>query len=533
MLGAALLAGLPDEPGLDTAAHAYKVELVRDGEPLLWDGMWYCGTYGAATYGLLYYLVAAVTGEAVLVILAAGFLPLLFHLYQRRMWGLAAVVPAAVLAVDLMIKIAGGMDAFIVGLALVMGGAALLAARRASLAALPVGAALFVNPIAVLVVGVLLVADLIARPERRRDFLRFGIVLAPFLVVWLFLLLAFHLPGDEPQPLWAQAVYIALALAGFAVARTSADPERRARQTTWLVALAALLVVLVVPGDPVGLSMGRFEVLFGVPLLLCTRRPRWALLAPVLALFLVVVFPHGALRAHYLDKVPTRAEWEAFNAPAVDAARTLYDPDYRFHVVLEDRHWDAYSFPLASYPIARGWYRQSDTLHSEILATDFTAEEYVAWLRDLGVNYVFLPHTKLEEPGKREGKAIKSTPDLRVADELPGWTIYEVVGSLPLTLPADEDGKAISERLIGRVRIAFPHVIRYRRDQIELTVPQPGDYVVKLTYNPYWTLEEGEGTLSEAPGLWLHLRADGSGTYVIRFAPTWSKVLRAALPGGP
>ena len=69
---AVLWSCLPPGAGIDTAAHAYKVTLAQLGASSLWDGFWYGGTYGAATYGYLYYVAASHMGEALLVIGAAG-----------------------------------------------------------------------------------------------------------------------------------------------------------------------------------------------------------------------------------------------------------------------------------------------------------------------------------------------------------------------------------------------------------------------------------------------------------------------------
>ena len=82
--------------GVDSAAHAYKIEQLRHGlGALFWDSFWYGGTYGVVGYGLLYYLCALIVPGVVLVVIAAGALPLLFHQYMRKAYGVGSLLPAA------------------------------------------------------------------------------------------------------------------------------------------------------------------------------------------------------------------------------------------------------------------------------------------------------------------------------------------------------------------------------------------------------------------------------------------------------
>jgi len=85
---------------VDAAAHAYKIDQLRHGlGAIFWDSSWYGGTYSVVDYGPLYYLCALVVPGIVLVVLAAGSLPLLAHLYLRRTYGVTGYLPAAALTV--------------------------------------------------------------------------------------------------------------------------------------------------------------------------------------------------------------------------------------------------------------------------------------------------------------------------------------------------------------------------------------------------------------------------------------------------
>ena len=69
-------------------------------------------------------------------------------------------------------------------------------------------------------------------------------------------------------------------------------------------------------------------------------------------------------------------------------------------------HWEAYYFPVDDFAITRGWYRQSDALHNELLNQPrFDDAQYVAWLHAMGVKYVFLPHAPLDTSGRRRPRS--------------------------------------------------------------------------------------------------------------------------------
>jgi hypothetical protein len=259
--------------GVDSAAHAYKTGLVAHGQGLVWDDLWYAGSYGVLSYGAGYYLLAALVGGAAVVVASAGLLPLLFHLYARRAWGVTSLWPAIALAAVLVVYLANGQDPFLLAMALTMAGLALLAGDHPFWAALPVGLAALTNPVAVVVGGVFVVAEAIARPAARRRLPPFVLALLPFAVLWLGLQLAFraHVSYlDQPVELLK---WTAVAAVGVVLARLSADPDRRAKEILFAVAGVLCLAAIVVPTE-LGNNAARFLMLFGLPALLMVRRIR-------------------------------------------------------------------------------------------------------------------------------------------------------------------------------------------------------------------------------------------------------------------
>jgi len=100
--------------------------------------------------------------------------------------------------------------------------------------------------------------------------------------------------------------------------------------------------------------------------------------------------------SHYSYVADQPSTKPAFFYPALEYASRHNDPDYRIHVVALDTHWEAYHFSISGFAITRGWYRQADAQHNEVLNTDdFSAAAYVSWLRKMGVRDVYLPNAPL------------------------------------------------------------------------------------------------------------------------------------------
>jgi hypothetical protein len=539
MVVVAAVVGVAGHCGTDCAAHAYKVELARRGGGLLWDDMWYGGTYGAAQYGVVYYTAAAVVGEGLLVVIAAAVLPLLFWSYLRGIWRCPGLLPPLALAVMVALALPTGEYPFIVGLALCLGGAALLAARRPLTAALPVACALFVNPLAVVFVAIFLVADYLCRPTVRRGYRAFAAAVAIPVLVRLAMLRVFSQPAVELDQLVPQLKVVAMGLVAAALVALSGDPDRRAKATVFLVAAAVSAGAWLAPHNPVGNTDGRFFAIFGIPLLLTLRPARSPAFRPlagrrlgtrgsalagavfrpltIAAVIAAIVacaalsLPLSAISGDFGAPGPPQSAFAAFFAPAVRWAVVHGDPGHRIDVVALQKHWEAYFFPLAGVPLTRGWYRQSDAIHNAAVDHPVSPSRYAAWLRDEGVRYIFVPHAALDRSTLWEVRDLAcSRLFVRVAQP-PGWVVYRSRLTSPLVTPRGAD------------------VVSYGPASLVVDVRRPGDYVVKVTWSPYWVVSGGPGTVAQGPRSWTVLRAPARGRYELRLRVTAAGVLRELL----
>jgi len=495
-------------PGWDDAAHVYKVFLLREGQGIFWDTYWYGGSYGAVTYGFIYYWLAQYVPGPVLVALASGLLPLFFYLYQRAAWGIDDVWPAWLFVAILCMYQANGQDPFVVALCIAMGGLALLGAARPVLAALLVGTAVFANPLALFVVGVFLLGDFAGRPTLRRRYLVFAAWLAPFVALRVAVGIAFPEPGAYVNEFNQIVLFLSFALAGLALAGVNAAHPRR--PFALLFAIYGLICVAsyLTPGSPLGNNVGRFAMVFGASLLLLLRNDRLRRLFGIVPLTIVPILLFTVLQlsstySHFVNRTDLPATEAAYFAPALRAADGLYDPDYRIHVVAPRRHWEALYFPKAGFPITRGWYRQADAIHNRLFYEGYDSSEYLAWLRRMGVEYVFLPDGPLDSWSRHERGLLLASPILRQVERLEGWRVYRVPDPQPLLVALD-----------GGVA----HVIGMDHRAVRIAVERPGSFLLKVTYTPYWRLDGG--SVSKAGDNFTRLDFPTAGEYELRFAVT-------------
>jgi len=526
---AGLVMHLAGISGGDDPAHFYKIALLRHGQSVLWDNFWYGGSYGSITYGVVYYWLAQFIPGFALTVLSGGLLPLFFYLYLRDAWGVPDPVGAWALAAVMVVYLAWGQSPFLLAMCLTMGGLVLLARRRPVLAALPCSLGVLTNPLALIAGGVFVLAALVARPEARRPTLVFALAMLPVCALRVALAAVFAAPSWEYHYTSELLGLATVAALGVLLARRNPEPQRRALQWVFVALLVIVVPAYLVPSTPIGSNAARFFYVFGAPLLLIVARPsrlgRAAPAAIVAAVFVFqLAFPVWML-AHAESFTATRA---AFFAPALRFAARVYDPDYRFHVVTPEMHWESYYFPAAGFAITRGWYRQDDALHdAQLYNSSLSAAAYCDWLRRMGVRYVFLPHAPLVTTSRREAAILKGSNAFSVVFRDAQWTVYRLTRTAPLVVP-QQPGAA--------------DMLTMDHTSATFSVSRPGQYLVKLTWSPYWTVARqptdfaqrgrdahvagqlqldgvplSAATLRRGPDSFMLFQAPGPGLYLLRF----------------
>lgn len=511
------LAGVP---GWDEAAHLYKASVLAEGQSVFWDNLWYGGSYGSVTYGFIYYWLVQYVPASLVVVLAGGAIPACYYVYQTRLWGIDDRWPAVALAFTMAIYLAHGQDPFVLALALSLAGLALLGGNRAGWAALAAGIGVFVNPMGIVVAGVLMLADVLARPALRRRYLRFFLALAPAVVARLLVGGSFAEPGEYLNETTQMLVYLGFALAGVALAGVNAVHRRAPFVILFLIYAGLVVASFVTPGTAVGNNVGRFFMVFGLPLMILLRHSRLQRPFPygelaIIPILLFALIQLGTPLEHLFGRGDLPQTRASFFTPALTVAAERCDANHRIHVVALRRHWEAYYFPRAGYAITRGWYRQADAIHNGIFYTNYNAAAYATWLRRMGVEYVFLADAPLDLWSQREARLLRTSPEFEAVEQAGAWTIYRVARAQGLAVGLDG----------GQARVTS---LRHRA--FSVTVDRPGAYLIKVTWSPYWRLW-GSGSLSAGPERFVRLEAPRAGVYTATFEVTAASAL-AALAGG-
>ena len=313
---------------------------------------------------------------------------------------------------------------------------------------------------------------------------------------------------------------VAVAFVGVALAGVNAAHPRRPFLVLFLVYAALCVGSFITPGSPLGNNIGRFFMVFGLPLLLLLRHTRLRrpfrhgdLAVVAIAAFAILQF--ATATSHFFNAVERPQTTRAYFAPALAVAEDLRDPDYRLHVVALRRHWEALYFPEAGHPITRGWYRQADAIHNAFFYAPYDSDEYVSWLRSMGVRYVFLPlQAPLDPWSLPEAGLLEGSSAFRLVAQPGEWRVYRLVDAEPILVP-----EATGPGGPARGDISF-----FGHERIIFSVTAPGVYRMKVTSSPYWVLD-GPGRVEPRRDRFMDLHLSRAGTYTLRFEVTPAKAL--------
>ena len=503
MLSAALSAFvvLAVPRGGDLAAHLYRTGLVRHGV-LVWDNLWFSGQYPLSSYSLLYYLVAAVVGNAVLGIVGVVASAAIFASIAQREWIAVGRWPARLFAVLLAGQAFTAAYPYDMGLAMLLATLWALQRRRALLAACCTVLTLAFSPLAFVFLALALLALFLRNPRVDRRAIVVGAAGLAAAGLQLAVLRVLPTPGLV-YPYGAWRLLVGLAVAALGVAVSLRGRGGRPLASLFLVWAAATIVAYSIP-SPVGHNLVRAST-FVFPLMLLAAslaefRPRW-LAAAALA---------GALAANvgpYLTMIPDRstdpAAGRAFWSPLLGylAAHRAGD-GFRVEVVPTANHWEAYYLPQAGYALARGWYTQLDIGDNPALYRRTLAPSaYRRWLRGAGVRYVVVPRTSLGAVSSRREAALVSSGRSGLREVYSGRTgaIYRLLHAVPiLTGPGSPTITALDHRTIaGRLS-------------------RPGRYLLRVHYTPYWRITSGSLCLTPAEDGMTELEAFRAGVFSMR-----------------
>jgi hypothetical protein len=446
------------------------------------------------------------------VVLSAAF----FAMLVEGEWGLAGRWPARAFGVLAAGPMFVGTYSYALGLAAGLGALCALQRGRRSLAAAAAALTLGFSPLAFVFLCLVLLALFLVRRGAGHTAV-FAAAIAFIAGVQLALLVFFPSSGPYPFRLLELGAVLGVSFLGAALAlRARLGAPLAAFFLLW--GAASLLMFLV--ATPVGENLTRLRS-FVFPLMLLTAfiarfRPRWL---TALALSAALAYNVAPYAAPFLERTDLRPAHRAFWGPALDFLAQRSGPGFRVEVVPTFDHWEAYWLPRAGIPLARGWYRQIDIARNELFyERPLTPSAYRAWLREMGVRFVVLPHTRLGQKGEeREARLLRAgRSGLSPAFSDVNVSIYELPSPEPiLTGPGS------------------PRITRFDHANVEGTLSRAGAYLLKVRYTRYWRVRTGTVCVERAGGGMTRLRATRPGRFALSVPERPASLVRLLVGRSP
>ncbi|HET9675924.1 MAG TPA: hypothetical protein VFP21_00300 [Solirubrobacterales bacterium] len=487
----------------DLAAQVFRTELFQRAGLAIWNGSWYGGHY-TLTYSLLFPPLAALLGPQLVGTLAVVASSYLFDRLVRDRWGSEARWATLWFAVGVVTLLADGQLTFALGVAFGLAALRCLQLGRAGLAIAAAAACPLASPVAgAFLAGVLIAAAV--EPRRRPRLLALGAG-ALALVLTVAPNLAFPEAGQFPFVFSSYVAIPAWCLGAMVLTQGVRDEERQLRRVLLGYLLASTAIFLM--PNAMGGNAVRLGALFGGPVLaavLLARRPRptvptW-IFAPILVLAIAgsLYWQLTASVAQIARSVGDPSTTPAYFQPAARWLRAHDAQGSRIEVPPTENHWES-AYLAPKFELARGWLRQLDTTRDDLFydEKELTAATYGAWLRANAISYVALPDAPLDYSSEAERRLILAEPSyLSLRFRSAHWRIYEVRDPKPLVTPL---GAAAAEtRWFGRQGFA-------------LDVRHPGEFLVRVSFTPYWSIARGSGCILRR-GDWTVARAAHPGVF--------------------
>jgi hypothetical protein len=478
----------------DLAAQVFRTELFQHAGLSIWNGSWYGGHY-TLTYSVLFPPLAALLGPQLVGTVAVVASAYLFDRLVRDRWGEAARWATLWFAAGVVTLLADGQLTFALGVAFGLASLRALQLGRSPWAFVAAAACALSSPVAAaFLAGVLLV--------KARGAALWAAAIA--LVLVLVPNLIFPNPGQFP---FAFSSYVAIPLfcgGVLHVTRKLAGEERQLRRVLLAYTLAATALLLI--PNPLGGNAARLGALFGGPVLaavMLAHRPRldrFSVLILVLALAGGLYWQVTASVSQVARSVGDPSTSAAYFAPPARWLSAHGGAGVRIEVPPTANHWES-AYLANRFELARGWLRQLDTTRDDIFYDDdslLTPSAYERWLRGNAISYVALPDAPLDYSSEAERQLILGAPAfLEPRWSSAHWRIYAVRDPRPLVEPLG--GAAARTLWVGRQGFG-------------LDVSRPGEFLVRVNFTPYWSIERGGGCLLRR-GEWTVARASHPGVF--------------------
>ncbi len=486
--------------GGDLAAQDAWAEFARAHPGSAYDLAWYGGMHPVSYSAISPFVMAGLGVRPTMVVTSTIAVGLLAWLLTSRVsHGASRFVPVLVGAFAFLGNAVSGRVTFALGTTVALGAVCVAVAWpdewwpgsrgarvvRGLLVIVLAATATACSPVAGLFLGVVAAALWLRR--RRAAAYALGI---PAVLVVVASALLFPFSGRQPMG-WTSAVLPAAMAVAVILLAPRAWRDIRVGAGVYL----AMVAIAWLAPTPIGTNVTRLGLLFGgVVLVASALRGRWrsSLVAtrfgaPAAAALLGVAVVtslgwQAAIAGHDAVRSRPPVSLNADIAPLVSQLRADGADLGRVEVVPTRSHREAAA--LAPYlQLARGWNRQADVDRNPIFYTEGTlnGQTYQRWLRRWAVRFVVVAETSEPDYGAGAEARLVATglPYLDQVWSDPSWTVYAVRHPAPLVRP-----KAT--------------VVSFDADQLTLTTPAAGRYVVKVASSPWLSVVDGDLAASAA-----------------------------------
>lgn len=494
----------------DLAAQVFRTELFQRGGLAIWNGSWYGGHY-TLTYSVLFPPLAALLGPRLVGTVAVIASSYFFDRLVRDRWGEAARWATLWFAAGVVTLLADGQLTFALGVSFGLATLRALQLQRTPLALAASAACALSSPVAAAFLAGVVFAGawdpaihLQRLPNARTRGPAAAWVASTALALTLIPNLAFPESGQFP---FAFSSYVAIPLwcgGALLLTRDLAVEERQLRRV--LIAYVLAATVLVLAPNPMGGNAVRLGALFGGPVLaavMLAHRPRLSrasMLLLSLALAGGLYWQVTASVNQIARSVGDPSTASTYFTPVATWLRGHEGTAARIEVPPTANHWES-AYLAPGFELARGWLRQLDTTRDDVFYDGddaLTDRAYRAWLHANAIRYVALPDAPLDYSSVAERRLILGNPPyLKPRWSDAHWRVYEVRDPAPLVQPLGAGAAHI--RSVGHSGFA-------------LDVTRPGEFLVRVAFTPYWSIERGNGCLVRH-GEWTLARASHPGIF--------------------
>jgi hypothetical protein len=465
--------------GRDYSAQLAHAKLAGQHWPVLLDLRWY-GGFDPLGYSVLSPPVMALLGVRLTTALAYVFTVVLFAALLKRAEVARPVAGAIIAAVCLTGNLVVTRTTFTLGLAVGLGALLAMVSRRLVVASVLSVLAALASPVAGLFLGV--AGGALFLSGRRRD----GVTVAVSgLVPTVAVGLAFGNGGR-------QSIAEEHALMGTLISLLVAALCWRRPVLRWGALLtAAMVAAAYLLPTPVGSTATRLPELFAAPIIVAVATVPLVAVIAATATAVVLVPPVSITEVRERGDPALSA---AYYAPLLKqlAARATSGP---IEVVPTQRRGEA-ALVAPTISIPRGWSRQADIGRNSIFYDGtLNADTYNKWLDDNAISYVALPKGPYDWAAPDEANLVRSgLPYLRAVWSDETWTLYAVTNPRPVV---SAPGQVVA------------------RDAVSLTLslPAPGEYVVRVRWSRY--VSASNGCTRPAEGGWSEVVVQQPGTVKI------------------